>query len=105
LGKGAYGVVYKGKEKNGSEWRAIKKIAKKNIKQPELLLNEIEILKSLDHPSCIKLYETFEDENNVFLVTEYSTFHIVSAKAASCSTVWTHRVTFLRRMLVKFLCK
>jgi calcium-dependent protein kinase len=70
LGKGAYGVVYKGKEKNGSEWRAIKKIAKKNIKQPELLLNEIEILKSLDHPSCIKLYETFEDENNVFLVTE-----------------------------------
>jgi predicted Ser/Thr protein kinase len=39
LGKGAYGVVYKGKEKNGSEWRAIKKIAKKNIKQPELLLN------------------------------------------------------------------
>jgi hypothetical protein len=39
LGKGAYGVVYKGKEKNGSEWRAIKKIAKKNIKQPDLLLN------------------------------------------------------------------
>lgn len=41
LGKGAYGVVYKGKEKNGVEWRAIKKIAKKNIKQPELLVNEI----------------------------------------------------------------
>ena len=40
LGKGAYGIVYRAKEKFGSgEWRAIKKIAKKNIKQPELLLN------------------------------------------------------------------
>lgn len=63
-------MVYKAKEKGGSEWRAIKKINKKNIKQPEILLNEIEILKTLDHPSCIKLYETFEDDQNVFLVTE-----------------------------------
>jgi hypothetical protein len=31
--------VYKAKEKVGGEWRAIKRIAKKNIKQPELLIN------------------------------------------------------------------
>jgi serine/threonine protein kinase len=34
LGKGAYGVVYKAREKSGGEWRAVKKIAKKNIKNP-----------------------------------------------------------------------
>jgi hypothetical protein len=35
LGKGAYGVVYRAKEKiGGQEWRAIKKIPKKNVKQP-----------------------------------------------------------------------
>jgi calcium-dependent protein kinase len=71
LGKGAYGVVYKAKAKSGSgEFRAVKKINKKAMKQAELLINEIEILRTLDHPSCIKLYETFEDENNLFLVTE-----------------------------------
>jgi len=40
LGRGAYGVVYKAKEKNiDGPWRAIKKIPKKNIKQPDLLIN------------------------------------------------------------------
>jgi len=40
LGKGAYGVVYKAREKGSKgEWRAVKKIAKKNIKQPDLFLN------------------------------------------------------------------
>lgn len=81
-------MVYKAREKGGAgEWRAVKKIAKKNIKQPELLLNEIEVLKMLDHPSCIKLYETFEDEQNVFLVTEYGCCELVYAREASCSTV------------------
>ena len=98
-------MVYKGKEKGGSDWRAIKKIAKKNIKQPELLLNEIEILKSLDHPSCIKLYETFEDDQNVFLVTEYPFSHPVFAKEASCSIVWTLMAIFLKRMHEEFSSK
>ena len=40
------------------------------IKQPELLLNEIEILKLLDHPTIVRLYECFEDDKNLFLVTE-----------------------------------
>ena len=40
LGKGAYGVVYKAREKSThGEWRAVKKIAKKNIKQPDILAN------------------------------------------------------------------
>lgn len=40
LGKGAYGVVYQGKEKdkNGSD-RAVKKITKKTIKNPASLQN------------------------------------------------------------------
>jgi len=41
------------------------------IKNPNSLKNEIEILKSLDHPNIIKIYETFEDDEDVYLVTEY----------------------------------
>ena len=31
---------------------------------------EIEILRNLDHPHIIKLYETFEDAINIYLVME-----------------------------------
>ena len=34
-------------------------------------INEFEILKKLDHPNIIKIYETFEDEANYYVVTEY----------------------------------
>lgn len=35
------------------------------------LYNEINILKSLDHPHIMKLYEVYQDESSVYLVTEY----------------------------------
>ena len=31
---------------------------------------EIDILRNLDHPHIIKLYETFEDRKNIYLVME-----------------------------------
>jgi len=62
--------VYSGKNKKNGYERAVKKIHKAVIKKPEIIKNEIETLKMLDHPSIIRLYETFEDEKNIFLVTE-----------------------------------
>lgn len=35
------------------------------------LVKEIEILRLLDHPNIIKLYEVYEDETHVHLVMEY----------------------------------
>jgi calcium-dependent protein kinase len=34
-------------------------------------MNELSILKKLDHPDVIRLYEWFEDDDFVYLVTEY----------------------------------
>ena len=31
---------------------------------------EIDIMKRLDHPGIIKLYETFEDKRNLYLIME-----------------------------------
>lgn len=31
---------------------------------------EIDILKNLDHPNIMKLYEVFEDQHNIYLVSE-----------------------------------
>ena len=33
-------------------------------------MKEVEILKMMDHPNVLKFYETFEDEVNLYIVTE-----------------------------------
>jgi len=70
LGKGAYGTVYAAKLKDCDKLRAIKQIKKSSIRNPATFTNEIDILKKLDHPNIIKIYETFEDDNNYYVVTE-----------------------------------
>jgi len=39
--------------------------------QQKKLMKEIEILKQLDHPNILRLYETYTDHKRFFLVTEY----------------------------------
>ena len=70
LGKGAYGKVYQVKNKITQQINACKQISKKDISNIEKLANEISILKKVDHPNIIKLYEIFEDEKNIYLIME-----------------------------------
>ena len=69
------------------------------MKNPEALQNEIQILRKLDHPNVIKLYEVFEDEKNLYLVQEYF-FYIkkVTVKAASCFNVYNNMATLTNKM-------
>ena len=78
LGNGAYGTVYKVKRKNtGMKTiiRALKEISKEkmtmNQESSKELKNEIEILKDIDHPNIMKIYEFFEDDENIYLINEY----------------------------------
>ncbi|CAK9103326.1 unnamed protein product [Durusdinium trenchii] len=51
--------------------RAIKKVPKRRVSNStESFLAEVEVLKELDHPNICKLYEVFEDADNIFLVME-----------------------------------
>ena len=70
LGSGTYGVVHKVTHKVTKQVRACKTIARKKIKNWERFQQEVTILQTLDHPHIIKLYEYFEDEKNVYLITE-----------------------------------
>eukprot|EP00434_Breviolum_minutum_P016466 symbB.v1.2.014515.t1/scaffold1064.1/size140376/1 len=48
--------------------RAIKKVPKRRVSNStESFLAEVEVLKQLDHPNICKLYEVFEDDDNIFL--------------------------------------
>ncbi|KRX01612.1 Protein kinase-like domain [Pseudocohnilembus persalinus] len=70
VGSGTYGQVVKGKKKGTKQVRAIKIIPKKAVKNHERFKREIDIMRELDHPNIIKLYETFEDTRNIYLVME-----------------------------------
>lgn len=35
------------------------------------MINEINILKNLDHPNILKLYEYFEDSKRFYIVTDH----------------------------------
>lgn len=70
LGEGSYGYVCKAKNKATGLVRAVKTIAKGKMKNMERFKQEIAIMKMMDHPNIIKLYESFEDLRNIYLVME-----------------------------------
>jgi len=73
LGKGTYGEVSAATHILTGQRRAIKVIKRSKIRNWERFQTEVRILQTLDHPNVIKLYEYFEDEVNVYLVTELCT--------------------------------
>lgn len=74
LGSGSFGEVYKVTLKgvDCNDFRAVKIISKANMaaEEEENFKYEVSILKNLDHPNILKLYEIFEDEESYYLVTE-----------------------------------
>ncbi len=66
LGEGGFAKVYKGKHRITGKEVAIKTIELCKIPADKLdmLQYEIEVMKMLDHPNIVRLYETFHDEDN-----------------------------------------
>ena len=74
LGKGAFGEVYLTSKQGSKEKFATKRIDKKftaNPKAKKYLDNEISILRAIDHPNIVKLYDVIEKSNCYYLVTEF----------------------------------
>lgn len=75
LGKGNFGFVVKAKDKITGQTRAIKiiKIDKLMKVDADLvtLEREFQILRNVDHPNIVKLYEVYKDEKYLYFVMEY----------------------------------
>ena len=72
VGEGAYGIVYKCKNKETNEIVAIKKfketeddLVKKTIKR------ELKVLKLLKHENIVEFKEAIKQKNNIYIVFEY----------------------------------
>lgn len=74
LGEGSFGVVFKVQDKKSGLYRAMKvmKKVKKNFNEEEenKMKNEINILKGLDHPNIIKVFEFYSTETNFYIISE-----------------------------------
>ena len=73
LGKGKFGLVKLGINKETNEKVAIKVMNKNNMDSSdlELVRTEIEILKICQHPYIIKLYDIFENVDYIYIIMEY----------------------------------
>ena len=75
LGSGTYGIIKKVcLKKNPSIIWAMKIISKQNFQKGVdhfKLIDEIKILKNLDHPNIMKIYECFADSKNFYVTSDF----------------------------------
>ena len=71
LGEGGYGQVYLVVHRKMKLLRALKMIPVNSNQSGEKTEEEIELLKQLDHPNIVKLFEYFIDNDKYLLITEY----------------------------------
>lgn len=72
MGAGAFSVVKEASNKDTGESYAVKIVTKSKLtKEDEVALHdEIQVLKDLQHPNIIRLYDVFEEKEYYYLVTE-----------------------------------
>jgi cyclin-dependent kinase len=73
VGEGTYGVVYKAKDRMTGEIVALKKIRLEAEDEgiPGTALREIALLKELQHPNVVRLYDVVHTERKLTLVFEF----------------------------------
>ena len=85
IGTGSYGQVRLAVHKLTKQIRAVKIIQKAKV-NINALLNEINILSKLSHPNIMQIFEVFDDNTNVYIVSEYckggELFDIISKKGS-----------------------
>ena len=70
LGHGSFGQVFRVQSISTGNVYACKKFNKKLLKNKKRVKTEIDLLRATDHPNIIKLYETFEDKQHLYLIME-----------------------------------
>jgi serine/threonine protein kinase len=72
IGKGSFATVRKCKNRATNEYFAVKILSKRKMAEEDKasLMQEITIMKQIDHPNIVKMVDFFEDEGHYCIVME-----------------------------------
>jgi len=74
IGKGNFASVYLAERLEDEKMFAVKAFSKEAAyaqeKGKEALLNEVDLMRALDHPNVMKLHEVFETENSLYFILD-----------------------------------
>ena len=73
LGEGSFSIVYEAQNRITDIMRAMKIIKKdkQNSDDDKEIINEINILKTMDHPNIVKIFEFYSNEQSYSIIMEY----------------------------------
>ncbi|XP_008459813.2 serine/threonine-protein kinase ATG1a isoform X2 [Cucumis melo] len=73
IGSGSFAVVWKSRHRHLGTVFAVKEIHKKKLlpKVSDSLLREISILRTVNHPNIIHLFEAIQTDDSIYLILEY----------------------------------
>ena len=69
IGYGSFSIIYKGYHVKNRTPYAIKQITK--IVDMKYFNNEVDLMKQLDHPNILKLYDVIRANGKIYLILEY----------------------------------
>ena len=108
LGKGSFGSVFKVKHKITGEIRAMKIIRNTSVVDRAgvnnaKFLKEIHVLKELDHPNIIKIFEYYVDNKNHYIITELLTGGELYETILKCRKFNEKTAAFIMRQILSAL--
>ncbi|KAF9223995.1 hypothetical protein BS17DRAFT_703821 [Gyrodon lividus] len=74
IGRGQFGIVYRALNLTTGQMVAVKRIRLEGLKEEEVtqLMNEVDLMKSLSHPSIVKYEGMVRDEDFLNIILEYA---------------------------------
>jgi serine/threonine protein kinase len=70
IGRGSSATVYSATNSHTQQEVAVKVIQKSAVRDQQMLANEVMLHKATDHPNILRLLDTFDDDDRLYLVTE-----------------------------------
>jgi calcium-dependent protein kinase len=108
LGKGSFGSVFKVKNKNTGEIRAMKIIKNTSVNDNDgtanqKFLKEIQVLKGLEHPNIIKIFEYYIDNKYHYIITELLTGGELYEAILKCQKFNEKKAAYIMKQILSAL--
>jgi len=106
VGEGAYGVVYKAKEKESGQFVAVKKFKESDEDEiaRKTIMREVRMLRLLNHQNIVKLYEAFKRKGRLYLVFEYIDKNLLEVLEENICGIDPKRLRLYVYQMIKGVC-